>query len=197
MATRADIIKLLIMINVNFPNNKYDVDGPMPDTWYAMLGHFDLPTLQAALYKALETCKYPPTVADLRGALHDLVSQGLPSAGDAWSKAWDAVGWRRFDDYSRCEGHVDALTLKAVNLMGGFEALDNADNADVLRGQFTRTYNELKNRVIDEQLTSPMVLKVALALADGAECEVAMLTDGQEEMTSPEVKRLAGDWRVN
>lgn len=193
MATKKEIIQLIALINTAFPNNKYQVTEQMVDMWYAMLGHYDLSTLKVALYKTLETCKFPPAIADIRAALRALVEQGLESAGEAWAAVDDAIDYSWCGNYEKCEKHVRPLVSEAVRLMGGWEAIEaGRGNKEVLRGQFTRIYNEARERAINTKLSAPVLLEAGNMLAGQVEREAVKAIECTAS-DSAEVRALVKD----
>jgi len=82
--SRDDVFKTILLINANYPNNKYEASKMMVDTWESCLGHYDYDTLLLAVQRTIATCKYPPTIANINEAVKELVLLGIPLAGEAW-----------------------------------------------------------------------------------------------------------------
>lgn len=162
--TKDQITTLLELINSSYPNNKYVLSPALINTWQMAIGHYDMATLQAAIAKTIANVKYPPTCADINLEMRALYSMGLPSEGEAWAAVDDAKDYHDFADYSPCDAHVPPIVAEAVRLIGGWPAIDYADNKDVIRGQFIRFYRELKERTIERGITSPQIQGVAARL---------------------------------
>ena len=176
--SKPQILQLLKLINTNYPNNKYEVTDGLVNTWQALLGHYDFTAIQAATMKTFGTCKFPPVAADIIGELKGLMALGLPSKGEAWEIACDAVaycGLARYEKGERVLTDRSPLVLEAVKQLGGLQAIDEANNAEVIRGQFMRIYEELLGRTVERGVTSPAVLEAARLLGHSAQ---RMLTGG-------------------
>lgn len=151
--------QLLKLINQNYPANKYEVSPMLIDLWYACLGHYDIETIQQAAYRTFTRKQFPPTVADIVNELKTLISAGLPSEGEAWEQVDYAKDLGRikypYKDWTLADRYVAPIVKRAVELMGGWEAVDRSNNLDIFRSQFVKFYRELKDRTIDEQTMAP------------------------------------------
>ena len=157
--TKAQTIQLLNLINEAFPNNKYRITDSLVNLWEACLGHYDMVALETATYQVLARSKFPPTIADINNELKALISAGLPSEGEAWEQVDYAKDLGRikypYKDWTLADKYVAPIVRKAVELMGGWEAVDRSNNLDIFRSQFVKFYRELKDRTIDDQMMAP------------------------------------------
>lgn len=199
MATsKAEIIQILELINVNYPNNRYQISDTLINTWCACLGHYDPLALGAAVYKTIGKSKYPPQIADINAEMKGLLVMGLPSEGEAWELAKDAVDFCGLARYENGEKRLESnpLVLKAVKQLGGLQAIDNADNMDVVRGQFLRIYRDLKDRTVEQGISSPAIHAAALELGHKAQLSIEAKTENEGGAeVSEQAKQLATKWR--
>lgn len=174
-------MQLLKLINTTYPANKYEISDSLVNTWHVIFGHYDEMALKAATLKTFTKCKFPPVPADITSELRGLMYQGLPSKGEAWEAARDAVDYCGLCRYEKGEAILKdkaPIILKAVNQLGGLRAIDEADKEEIVRGQFMRIYEELLARTVEEGVTSPAVLEAARLMGHGAQ---RMLTGGGGE----------------
>ena len=151
--------QLLKLINQNYPANKYEVSPMLIDLWHACLGHYDIEMIQQAAYRTFTRKQFPPTVADIVNEVKGMFNAGLPSEGEAWEQVDYAKDLGRikypYKDWTLADKYVAPIVKRAVELMGGWEAVDRSNNLDIFRSQFVKFYRELKERTIDEQTMAP------------------------------------------
>jgi len=92
MATKKDILEILGLITVAYPNFKMVQSGDVStaDAYLAFLGDLPSDLLKSAV---LQTCAesgraFAPSVGEIRGAAQDILRQvqGIPSALEAWGE---------------------------------------------------------------------------------------------------------------
>lgn len=160
------------LINTTYPANKYEIDDTLVSAWHTIFGHYDETALKAAALKTFTKCKFPPVPADITSELKGLMYQGLPSKGEAWEAARDAVDYCGLCRYEKGEAILKGrapIILKAVNQLGGLRAIDECDKEEIIRGQFMRIYEELLARTVEEGVTSPAVMEAARLMGQGAQ----------------------------
>lgn len=195
--SKAQVIGILELINVNYPTNRYQMTDALIDTWHACLGHYDLEAITAAVYKTISKSKFPPQIADINAEMKGLLIMGLPSEGEAWELAKDAVdfcGLSRYENGERRLGD-NPLVLKAVNQLGGLEAIDNAEKMDVVRGQFMRIYRDLKERTVENSLSSVQIRQAAQIMGQSAQASIEG-EKAQDEGANEQALTLARKWRT-
>ena len=113
--------------------------------------------LQTVVDQAVATCKFLPTVAELRDMRYNLARLGAPT----WADAWDSVQReiRRIGSYGLPQ-FDDELTARCVRAMG-WKALCASENPSTDRAQFRDMYNALGSR----QETNQKLLSQARELA--------------------------------
>ena len=67
--TRKDIVAMVGMIKANYTHAYKDVTKPelsaMVEFWYSSLAKYEKEVVNVAFQRAVESCKFPPTLADI------------------------------------------------------------------------------------------------------------------------------------
>ncbi len=113
--------------------------------------------LQTVVDQAVATCKFLPTIAELRDMRHSLHNANRLT----WADAWDAVQReiRRIGSYG-LPRFDDELTERVVKAMG-WKALCASDNPATDRAQFRDMYNALAGRQETAQKLLPQARELA------------------------------------
>lgn len=107
--------------------------------------------LQVAVDQSIATCKFLPTVAELRDTLHGLTVVGQLTWGEAWEDVQKEM--RRIGSYGVPAFSSD-LTAAVVRSMG-WKTLCASENPQTDRAQFRDMYNALAERRGNEQKLLP------------------------------------------
>ena len=95
-----EIIKILCGFRPAFPNSKVDSDTMLIYA-YALLD-MDTGVLYAAMTKILHTCKFFPSVAEIRATAEEMLQfnnkTSIPTAGEAWEEVQRVI--RTISPYS-------------------------------------------------------------------------------------------------
>ena len=92
MASTNTITEIMAAIKTIYPY--YAKDGnvqTLVKTWGALLQPFSDEEAMTALYMCLQTCKMPPTPADLIERLHDISGALEPSDEELWDELMVAL----------------------------------------------------------------------------------------------------------
>lgn len=150
--SKLDVIKLLGMIAVAYPNMK-EVDDLTVKTWYECLSDIDLEVALAAVKKNILESPFPPTIADIRKQVADVVT--LEEDRLDTSKAWGEVvkAMQVHGSYSEIEAlkSMSPITRKVVKYIGWRE-ICLSENLGVIRGQFLRMYETVATREKQDRL---------------------------------------------
>ena len=117
--------------------------------------------LQTVVDQAVATCRFLPTIAELRDMRHSLQHANRLT----WADAWDGVQReiRRIGSYGTPR-FDDALTERAVKAMG-WKALCASENPATDRAQFRDMYNALAARDETAQKLLPQARELAARLS--------------------------------
>lgn len=140
--TLDDFLKLVKAMKSIWTAPNFLPDSYSVKTWYALLQDIPYEELNVAVQSCAMTCKFPPTIADLRSAIVENRSTNS-TWGDAWADVVKKIG--HYGMYQELEAleHMDELTRKAVKSIG-WKQLCMSENADVVRGQFRNAYEQAK-----------------------------------------------------
>lgn len=181
--TREDVKKLLALIAVAYPQSKFEPSQMTLDLWVDMLSDLPGEVVAASTKRMIATLKYPPTIADIRGAVAQATqdARGMLSAGEAWAKVKKAIG--RFGSYRGDEARawLGEDVWRAVEYIGGWRDLCLSDDPETVRSaQFERRYDamvaqqsariQIPASVRDDmaRLVGPLTARFALEAGDGA-----------------------------
>ena len=123
-----------------FPNTQIS-DGTVA-VYMRLLADIPPEALQVAVDQAIATCKFLPTVAELRDTLHGLSAIGQLSWGEAWEDVQTEM--RRIGSYG-VPKFSSELTAAVVRSMG-WKTLCASENPQTDRAQFRDMYNALAAR---------------------------------------------------
>ena len=120
--------------------------------WYRFLKNVDYPLAEAAVYKHISVCKFPPTIAEI---LEQCSAIAIPDEFnwlDGWRKVQKVIG--RYG-YNRSAEAIAALkeadrTAGEVAERLGWENLCMSENQAVDRANFRQGYEAVLNRKRDK-----------------------------------------------
>jgi len=107
--------------------------------------------LQTIVDQAVATCKFLPTIAELRDMRHSLNTIGRMTYIEAWDSVQKAI---RKHGYMQKPVFADATTAQVVAAMGWRE-LCMSETPEITRAQFRDMYNSLVSRGDTEQKLLP------------------------------------------
>ena len=132
-----------------FPNTQIS-EGTVA-VYMRLLADIPPESLQVAVDQAIATCRFLPTVAELRDTLHGLSAIGQLSWGEAWENVQSEM--RRIGSYGVPQFSSE-LTASVVRSMG-WKTLCASENPATDRAQFRDMYNALATRREGEQKLLP------------------------------------------
>ena len=87
---KVDILSMLKIMKANYAYAFRDLDKEqtnlMANTWYAILSKEPKELVQMAFYKSLEVCKMPPTIADIKEQIENILNAAGESSNDIWER---------------------------------------------------------------------------------------------------------------
>lgn len=155
----AETAKVLALIAAAYPGRGAKADEMTMGLWHDMFAEDDAREVTLAVKAMFATCKFPPTIADVKEAMQRqrAMARGDLSAGEAWERVVKAM--RRWGVYRAKEAHAElGENLWAViQQCGGWAMCCNAEMT-VISGQFERRYNARKEqRAYAEKLPAGLV----------------------------------------
>ena len=92
MATQNKIIEMIASIKTIYSYYAKDTDvQTLVKTWTALLNDYPDEAVEVAFYKCLQTCKMPPTPADVIEQLNAIISTNEPTDEELWNTLTKAV----------------------------------------------------------------------------------------------------------
>lgn len=157
----AEIAELLTLMAAAWP--KFEPDDAKVMLWSELFADVDFQVAKIALKKLMLLNTFPPSVAELRQAIVEVITPGnsrLP-APEAWGHVIAAI--KKYGYYREGEAlsSMPAETAKVVSWMG-WQDICQSDNIDVVRGQFLRMYETQLQREKERALL-PLALKEIIA----------------------------------
>ena len=161
------IIKLLTPYLAVFPNCKLDATGLV--LYSKALLPLDLPVIEVAMTKLLQTCKFFPTPAEIFEAadsVKEYVSSTsgdrVPTPAEAWQEAMELV--RKYSLYKEWEYSCDEVK-KAIQQFGKYElTMLETKDVNIARSQFMRIYD----RICQRNTSDEKIQRALGALGDNA-----------------------------
>lgn len=198
MASTNTITEIIAAIKTIYPYYAKDSNvQTLVKTWGALLQPFSDEEAMTALYMCLQTCKMPPTPADIIERLHDISGALEPSDEELWDELMVALRKAKRHIYSFCftsrekngrtqgenaraafDDQWEALPDKLKSYLGGkgeFLRLAQGGDEDDLkfeRNRFLKTMPTIRKRC--------EVVKMQLALGGNDGSSVLRIGGGNE-----------------
>ena len=87
---KKDILGMLAIMKANYSYAYKDLDETgtktLVNTWFLLLNKYPKEMVQASFYKTLETCKMPPTIADIIEKINEMVNATQKSDLELWDE---------------------------------------------------------------------------------------------------------------
>jgi hypothetical protein len=147
---KSELIKIMTALAEVYP--KFIINEFKTNIFYDLLKDLDYVVLQTAVRKHMLLSEYPPTIADLRKLATEITNPSIQlTAAEAWGEVQKAIryfGWYRGEEAlaSMSEG------ARKIAQYIGWQNICEAENIDVLRGQFFKMYGQVETREKTEAL---------------------------------------------
>jgi len=149
--TKGEIAKLLAVLAAAYP--KFEVNDVKVHVWHEMLGDLDYAVANIAIKKLIIQNTFPPSIAEVRKAVTELMNPEQVTSSEAWGEVTRAI--RNYGYYREEEAlaSMSPITAQLVRYMGWREICMSED-IGVIRGQFLRMYEQIATREQEKQLLS-------------------------------------------
>jgi len=166
--TTKEAMALLAILREAYPRFYMDVTVQSAKTtaelWAEMLGDVDFQTSKIALKRLIATCKFPPSIAEMRESIAAVLHPPLPDAGDAWGEVNVAI--RMYGFYRQQEALATMREpVRLAVLRMGWRDLCMSENEIADRAHFFRIYESMQKRLSQSQQL-PAALSQAKMLAE-------------------------------
>lgn len=151
---RAEMTEIFAVLMIAYPNAEMfkaesqqelkERLAPTITLWTTCLQDVDYWTAQKAVIRVCKTCKFPPTIAEMRAAADDVTAEVKGEITAACMAARNALRWLR-DGESEEEAirFLPIRTQKTIEAMGGIEAFAPPDKPMFNFAGFEQTYERL------------------------------------------------------
>lgn len=132
---------IAMAIRSAWPNANLMLDDKAKDVWYTMLADLDYNACLVAIKEHMSTCRFAPSIAELRERCSNVTCAPVQSWGDAWEDVISAIrfcGMYREDEALQ---RMDAITRKCVKRLG-FQNLCTSENITADRANFRMIYEQ-------------------------------------------------------
>lgn len=161
---KSDLLKIMTALSEVYP--KFGVNEMKTSIFYDLLKDLEYPVVQTAVKKHMLLSEFPPTIAELRKLAVEIMNPSLQiTAADAWGEVTKAIryfGWYRGEEAmaSMSEG------TRKISQYIGWQNICEAENIDVLRGQFFKMYGQVEVREKTQALLPEKLRNDIKALTD-------------------------------
>lgn len=128
-------------IKAAWPQANIMPDKQSINVWYTMLADLDYNACLIAIKEHMSTCRFAPSIAELRERCSNVTSAEIKDWGDAWEDVISAIrfcGMYREDEALQ---RMDAITRKCVKRLG-FQNLCTSENITADRANFRMIYEQ-------------------------------------------------------
>ena len=142
--TRDEVITLIQTIIVMYPSSKINADPLTVAAWHEMLRDLPGDVVSAATKRMCATLKFPPSIADILGNVAQATreAQGIPTAGEAWSKVRKAMSWYGYYRPEEARKALGEGIWRAVEMVGGWREVCEGEGT-IISAQFERRYDAM------------------------------------------------------
>lgn len=141
--TEAQAAKILLIIEGAYPG-RFESTEKTIKAWAALLGDVPYELAEQAAAALCRTNKFPPSVAEIRGAIAEAFSP-LPSVEEAYETARRVA--RDYSPYTPIPDNLHPMVARALDIVG-IETMAYTHEPTVIAAQFRRVYENLREREI-------------------------------------------------
>lgn len=170
---RAETIQVITILAGNYDsiaNKDKKQKEIMFSTWYECLKDLDYKLVEMAVKKTIITSPYPPTIHEIRKNVAELINpqSEKDNSLDAWEEAYKMMSRGLYMTKEEFETHSPIVK----KFIGSLEQLKNYAMTDtdvintVVKGQFMKQYEILKNRQKELNMLPGDMKEVTLKLSE-------------------------------
>ena len=120
------------------------------ELWFRQLEDLPYKVAVLSLNKWVSTNKWAPTIADIREAATDCMTDPVPDWSEAWEKVMKAISYHGSWNVEAGKAMLSGITLETVNRMG-YMRLCQSENMTADRANFRDIYETLARRKKQER----------------------------------------------
>lgn len=145
---------IAMAIRSAWPNANLMLDDKAKDVWYTMLADLDYNACLVAIKEHMSTCRFAPSIAELRERCSNVTSVPVQSWGDAWEDVISAIRFCGMYREEEALQRMNAITRKCVKRLG-FQNLCTSENITADRANFRMIYEQEQKTQKELQQLSP------------------------------------------
>lgn len=128
-------------IKAAYPSANIMPDKQSKEVWYTMLVDLDYHVCLNALKEHISTCKFAPSISELRERCASMTSEQVLPWGDAWEHVLKAVRFYGMYREEEAIGSLDEATQNCVKRIG-FKNICLSENIQNDRANFRMIYEQ-------------------------------------------------------
>lgn len=147
---------IAMAIRSAWPNANLMLDDKAKDVWYTMLVDLDYNACLVAIKEHMSTCRFAPSIAELRERCSNVTSVPVQSWGDAWEDVISAIRFCGMYREEEALQRMDAITRQCVKRLG-FQNLCTSENITADRANFRMIYEQEQKAQKELRQLSPVL----------------------------------------
>lgn len=139
--TAQEFATISAAIRAAWPSANIMPDRQSKEVWWTMLSDLDYKSCLMALKEHMSTCKFPPSIAELREKTAGMTQVPVRDWGEAWEDVMRAIRFKGMYREQEALEQLDEITKKCVNRIG-FQNLCLSENITADRANFRMIYEQ-------------------------------------------------------
>lgn len=172
MATSKDVSKMMAVFASVYP---VDLSKEKTEVYSVMLADIPAEVLDATTKQLLSTCKFFPSIAEIRDAAFAISAPDMPDALTAWQEVYKAIRRYGYDKRPEFDNPIINTTVKAL----GWSSLCLAEDDNWLVKRFCDAYQVYAKRHADDAKMLPAVKATRQQLQ--AQTVIMQLSEGMRK----------------
>lgn len=141
-------------IKAAWPQANIMPDKQSINVWFTMLADLDYKACMIAIKEHMSTCRFAPSIAELRERCSNVTSAPAKNWGDAWEDVISAIRFCGMYREEEALQRMDAITRKCVRRLG-FQSLCTSENITADRANFRMIYEQEQKAQKESRQLSP------------------------------------------
>ena len=139
--TTQEFATISAAIRAAWPSANIMTDRQSKEVWWTMLSDLDYKPCLMALKEHMSTCKFPPSIAELREKTAGMTQAPVRDWGEAWEDVKRAIRFKWMYREQEAIEQLDEITQKCVRRLG-FQSLCTSENETADRANFRMIYEQ-------------------------------------------------------
>lgn len=168
---RTEVTKVLAILKTAYPNF-YNSDElsieEIIDLWVELFKDCDYNLTMLAVKELINSSRYTPTIADIKNKMYELTHTEEPSNSELWERLLVAIRNGLYGYEKEFEKLPDIIKefLGSPQQLNSIAEMDSETIHTVIKGQFLRQIENLKERVKQKEIMSVETKKVLFGKID-------------------------------